>query len=159
AAGDGEGGAARYQHGDGALLAGREPREPEPPRPVRSVPSGARRELPSVRSGRCLGAETRGLRFATLVGNAVRCRGTLPCRRLPEPTSWRRRVASLDEGRPHHREHRFGALVRLRAHACADAGGLAGDAGILDRFPPEARRLLRSEPGPGSAAAERLTVS
>src|SRR5262249_47538987 len=97
-------------------------------------------------------------RFASRMGNAVRCRATLPCRRLPEPESGRRRVASLDEGRPPYREHRFGTLVRLRTHACAEAGGLAGDAGCLDRFPPEARGLLRSEPSSGCATPERLTA-
>ena len=55
-------------------------------------------------------------------------------------------LARMDQGRPTDREHRCGALVRVRHPPHHPAGGLAGDAGRRGVVLAEAVRILRPQP-------------
>ena len=75
-----------------------------------------------------------------------------PCGDFPVQAAARHRPARLDRGGPEHREHRRGALVRVRHPPHHPAGGLAGDASRRRLVLAQAVRLLRPQPGPGRPA-------
>ena len=84
------------------------------------VPAPARPRLPGVSAGP--GDRPHALGDALPRGRA------LAVRRLPEPERARLGPGRLDRGRPAHREHRRGAVVRVRHPPHHPARGLAGDA-------------------------------
>ena len=89
------------------------------------VPSGAFPPLLDPSSPAFLRAEVIG---HTLWVTPYHPGRAVAVRRLPEPELAGRGAARLDRGGPAHREHRRGALVRVRDPPHHPAGGLAGDA-------------------------------
>ena len=78
-----------------------------------------------------------------------------PCGDFPN-LSPATRAAGVDGGGPADREHRRGALVRVRHPPHHPAGGLAGDADRCGVVLAEAVRLLRPQSGLGRAARPAL---
>ena len=113
-------------------------------RPLGGVPAAARPRLPRLPAGP-------GDRPHAL-GDPVPRGRTVAVRRLPGPGRQRHRPAAVDRGGPADREHRRGALVRVRHPSHHPAGGLAGDARRRRLVLAQAVRLLRPQPGPGRAA-------
>ena len=108
-------------------------------RTLGGVPAAARPRLPRLPAGP--GDRTHAL------GDPLPRGRTVALRRLPGAGRPRHRAAGLDRGRPADREHRRGALVRVRHPPHHPAGGLAGDAGGHRLVLAEAVRLLRPQPG------------
>ena len=86
---------------------------------------------------------------AHALGDALPRGRALALRRLPEPERARHGPARLDRGESAHREHRRGALVRVRHPPHHPARGLAGDAQRHRLVLAQAVRVLRPQPGPG----------
>ena len=94
----------------------------------------------------------RGSDRAHAVGHAVPGGRAVAMRRLSEPELEGLGATGLDRGGPADREHRRGALVRVRHPSHHPAGGLAGDADRCGVVLAEAVRFLRPQSGPGRAA-------
>ena len=122
------GGETGLRLGHAARLEGRERQCAERPgypgrlqaRALGGVPAPARSRLPGLPA-------RRGDRPHALGDPLPRGRA-LALRRLPGPERARLGPGRLDAGRPAHREHRRGAVVRVRHPPHHPAGGLAGDA-------------------------------
>lgn len=91
------------------------------------------------------------VRQQALLGHPAQPRAPLPGGRLPQPAPGRGRAAGVDGGRGVAGGHRADGVAHLRPDPCAQAGGMARDAGRPQRFHPQADRLLRPQPGPGPA--------
>ena len=120
------------------------------PWPIASVPvrTCCRTHCPAPRCIQRAGFLTRNLWVTP-----YRSPGTVPDRRLSQPEPRRRRPAEVDQGQSRDRRPRPGRLVQLRPDPHPARRGLARDAGRLGRLLAPARRLLRPQPGDGSAAA------
>ena len=81
-----------------------------------------------------------------------------PCGDFPGPERPRLGPGRLDRSRPADREHRRGAVVRVRHPPHHPAGGLAGDAQRHRLVLAQAVRLLRPQPRPGRAAQPLLAA-
>ena len=141
------GGQAGLRLGHAAGLEGREPRHAQRTGRPRGLQARARRLLPrddgpvlprvSARSG----DRPHALGHALLRGRA------LAVRRVSGAGRGGRRTARLDRAEPSDREHRCGALVRVRPPSRDAPGGVAGDAGRHRLVLAQAIRVLRSQPG------------
>ena len=79
-----------------------------------------------------------------------------PCGDFPVQAENDTGPAGLDRGRQAHREHRRGALVRVRPAPRHPPGGLAGDARGHRLVLAQAVRLLRPQSRPGRPAKPRV---
>ena len=90
------------------------------------------------------------------VGHALRPRRNIGHGPVPQPAPGRRGPARVHEKQPERGGHRRGALVHAGLPPRAPSGGLADFTSGLLRVQPQARRVLRHQPGAGRASQRPL---